>query len=142
MGAHEDQIDIDLPIPVVYYQWLRFEEFPEFMHGVEAVRKIDDTHLHWTVKVGEEIREWDAEITDQVPGRLIAWRSTDGTKNSGVVSFEQLRTNKTRVTLLIESDTRGLVEHDGQASHLPEGQPPSDLERFRDYIASGHHENR
>jgi uncharacterized membrane protein len=139
MGASEDQIDIDLSAPAVYDQWLRFDEFPRFMEGVEAVRKIDDTHLRWTVKAAGGTREWDAQITEQLPGRLIAWCSTDGTKNSGVVAFEQLRANKTRVTLLIECDSgfvkdSGFVEEVGNASHFPEGRAASDLERFRDFM--------
>ena len=136
MGAIEHQIDIDLPVPIVYEQWTKFDEFPCFMSGVEEVRHVDDTHLHWTVKIAGVVREWDAVITDQIPDSVIAWRSTDGTKNSGVVSFEQLRDHRTRVVLLMEFEPEGLIEHVGDAFQVPDGLVISDLERFRDFILS------
>ena len=57
------------------------------MSGVKEVRQIDRSHVHWVAQVGREAREWDAEIVEQVPDRLIAWRSTSGTPNSGRVRF-------------------------------------------------------
>jgi hypothetical protein len=34
------------------------------MDGVESVKQIDDTHLHWIAEIGGKREEWDAEITN------------------------------------------------------------------------------
>jgi uncharacterized membrane protein len=52
MEAIEKSIDIDVPVRAAYNQWTQFEEFPRFMEGVEQVKQIDDTHLHWRAEVG------------------------------------------------------------------------------------------
>jgi uncharacterized membrane protein len=51
----------------VYNQWTQFEEFPHFMEGVEEVRQEGDKRLFWRAKIGGKAKEWEAEITDQVP---------------------------------------------------------------------------
>ena len=87
MPTIEKSIDVRVPVPVAYGQWTQFEEFPRFMEGIEDVVQIDDTHIQWVAEVGGERREWKAEIVEQEPDRVIAWRSTSGTPNSGRVSF-------------------------------------------------------
>src|SRR5215210_6851125 len=86
----EKSIEVDVPVSTAYNQWTQFEEFPRFMGGVEEVRQIDDTHLHWRAKIAGITREFDAEITEQRPDERIAWRSTDGSTHAGVVTFHRL----------------------------------------------------
>ena len=52
---------------VAYQQWTRFEEFPQFMEGVEEVRRLDAKRLHWVANIGGTRKEWDAQITEEVP---------------------------------------------------------------------------
>src|SRR6266436_3496101 len=119
MGSVEQMVDVDLPVRTVYDQWTQFEDFPRFMKGVEEVRQIDDRHLHWKATVAGVTREWDAEIIEQVPDRVIAWRSTNGIKQWGQVSFDELAANKTRVVLRMEIEPHGLVERVGDALQVP-----------------------
>ena len=65
MTTIEKSIEVDVPVPVAYNQWTQFEEFPQFMEGVEEVRQLDDKRLHWKASILGVIREWDAEIVDQ-----------------------------------------------------------------------------
>ena len=81
------EIDVDAPIQAVYNQWTQFESFPHFLHAVKEVTQIDDARTHWVVSVGGVRREFDAEITEQVPDELIAWASVDGKSHSGSVRF-------------------------------------------------------
>jgi uncharacterized membrane protein len=67
MSTVEQSIDVDVPVRVAYDQWTQFESFPTFMDGVEEVRQIDETHLHWRAKVAGHEAEWDAVITEQIP---------------------------------------------------------------------------
>src|SRR5678815_5719860 len=79
MSKIEKSIDVNVPARIAYDQWTQFEEFPSFMEGVESVTQIDDSHLHWRANIGGTIEEWDAEITEQIPDKRIAWRSTRST---------------------------------------------------------------
>ena len=85
------------PVRAVYNQWTQFEEFPRFMAGVKEVRQLDDTHVHWHAEIWGKDKEWDAEITEQVPDQVIAWRSTSGAPNAGAVRFEPVSHDRTRV---------------------------------------------
>lgn len=59
-----------------YARWRNFSQLPQFMRYLESVTELDDRRSHWVAKspVGE--LEWDAEITGDLPGRSISWRST------------------------------------------------------------------
>ena len=96
MSTTTASIDVvNQPIDIVYNQWTQFEEFPKFMEGVEQVRQLDDRHLHWVAEIAGKREEWDAEILEQVPDQRIAWRSTSGARNAGVVSFQPVGRNRT-----------------------------------------------
>ena len=51
MSTIEQSVEVEAPLTTVYNQWTQFEEFPRFMGGVEEVRQLDDTHLHWVAEV-------------------------------------------------------------------------------------------
>src|SRR5690242_5359538 len=72
----EESVEVNVPLSTAYNQWTQFEDFPQFMESVREVRQIDDRHLHWRAEVGGVEKEWDAEITEQIPDERIAWRST------------------------------------------------------------------
>lgn len=103
------------------------------MEGVEEVRQLDDRWLHWRVKIGGREVEWDAEITEQAPDTRIAWRSTGGRGNAGVVDFHRL--DDTQVSLQMASEPEGFTEAVGDKLGLLDRQVEGDLKRFRDYIA-------
>ena len=102
MSTIEESIEVQQPVRTVYNQWTQFEEFPKFMEGVEEVKQVDDTHVHWTAKIAGKTRDWDARITEQIPDERIAWTSEDGAHNAGVVTFHKLDDNTTKVMLQLE----------------------------------------
>ena len=51
MSTTEKSIEIDLPVSTVYNQWTQFEDFPQFMEGVESVTQLDDKRLHWVAEI-------------------------------------------------------------------------------------------
>ena len=93
MSKIQETVDVEVPVSTAYNQWTQFEDFPHFMEGVEAVEQLDDTHLHWKAEIGGKEVEWNAEITEQVPDKRIAWKSTSGARNAGVVTFHRLTDN-------------------------------------------------
>jgi uncharacterized membrane protein len=74
----------------VYWFWHDFENLPRFMTHLESVRVTGEGRSHWTAKgPGGRAVGWDAEIVDERPDELIAWRSLQGADvdNSGYVRF-------------------------------------------------------
>jgi hypothetical protein len=134
MGSTTHSIEINAPLRVVYNQWTQFEEFPAFMEGVEEVRQEDERRLFWRAKIGGKVKEWKSEITSQVPDEKIAWKSVDGSPNSGTVRFQELAPDRTMVTATIEYEPEGFFEKAGDVLGIPSGQMEEDLKRFRDYI--------
>jgi uncharacterized membrane protein len=134
MSTIEQSIEVQVPLQTAYNQWTQFEEFPQFMDGVEEVRQLDDTHLHWVVDLGGQRHEWDAEITEQKPDERVAWKNTDGKDNAGVVTFHRLDEDKTRVMVQIDFVPEGVREKMGDAFGAPDRRVQGDLERFKELV--------
>jgi uncharacterized membrane protein len=134
MSTIEESVEVNVPVRTAYNQWTQFEEFPRFMDGVESVRQVDDTHLHWVAEVAGQRREWDAEITEQHPDERIAWTSTAGHRNAGVVTFHRLAGDRTKIMLQLDHEPAGLVDTAGDALGLVRRRAKGDLERFREMI--------
>ncbi len=115
MSTIEKSIEVNVPVRTAYNQWTQFEEFPKFMEGVEEVRQLDNTHLHWKAKIAGKDTHWNAVITEQRPDERIAWKSTEGAKNAGVVTFHRLSDQKSKVMLQLDYEPEGAVESVGDA---------------------------
>ena len=134
MSQVEQSIDVEVPVRVAYDQWTQFEAFPQFMDGVERVVQKDDKTLEWHAVVGGQEKHWDAEIVEQTPDQRVAWRSTSGATNAGVVTFQPTGPNTTRVTLQLEADPEGPVESAGDAMGFLDRRVTGDLERFKEFV--------
>ena len=131
-----ETLEVDVPVRVAYDQWTQFESFPKFMEGIERVVQVDDTTLEWTASVAGQVKHWRAEITEQRPNEVVAWRSTEGARNDGAVSFEPLGVDRTRLELQLEVEPEGVVEKAGDALGVVERRVRGDLERFKAFIES------
>lgn len=131
-----ESIEINVPVRTAYNQWTQFEEFPQFMNSVREVRQLSDTRLHWRADVAGKEKEWDAEITEQIPDKRIAWRSTSGVSNSGVVTFHKISDSSSRVTLQMDYDPDTMTEQIGDAMGAVRMQVRSNLQKFKELIES------
>ena len=134
MATVTEAITVDCPVSTTYNQWTQFEELPRFMENVRSVQQIDDTHLHWAAEIGGNRHEWDAEITEQRPDQVIAWRALDGQYNSGRVLFEAVDAQTTKITVEIEYGTEGTAETLGARLGADNRRVAGDLERFKELI--------
>lgn len=130
----EKSIEVDAPISTVYNQWTQFEEFPEFMGGIESITQLDDKNLHWVAQIGGVKREWDAKILEQVPDKKIAWAATSGATNAGAVYFAPAGADRTTVRLSLEYEPEGMVENVGDKLGIVATQAEADLKRFKTFI--------
>lgn len=140
MATATSDIDIEAPISSVYNQWTQFEDFPAFMNGVDHVDQRTDGLLHWQVSIGGVEREFDARITERQPDERIAWQSTNGPEQSGVVTFHRLDDDRTRVRLQLEWSPEGFAEAIGSALQLDDAQIARDLGEFKRLIESNEFE--
>ncbi|KAA0940961.1 MULTISPECIES: SRPBCC family protein [Streptomyces] len=135
MSTVKESVEVDVPVSVAYNQWTQFEEFPNFMEGVEEIKQLDDRHNHWTTKIAGVKREFDTEIIDQLPDERITWRTVGGdTHQKGTVSFQRLDETHTRVQLAMEVEPTGAVEKAGDLTGTIDRRIKGDMHRFKEYI--------
>jgi len=132
----EQSVEVQAPLSAVYNQWTQFEEFPRFMQGVEEVRQLDDTHVHWVAEFGGSRHEWDAEITEQHPDHRIAWRALDREGPHGAVTFHPLDDSRTKVLVQMGYEPEGVKESVGSAVGLDSRRVKGDLESFKELVES------
>jgi uncharacterized membrane protein len=136
MPKIQDSIEVQVPVQQAYNQWTQFEDFPKFMEGIQSVQQLDDTHVHWVAEIRGETREWTTEITEQQPDERVAWKTIDGeVKNDGVVSFEQIARDQTRVNVQMDVESESTAENvAGDLLGVVKSQVRGDLERFKQLI--------
>ncbi len=84
-------VTIGHPAEELYSFWRDFTNLPRFMNHLESVQVLDGSKSHWVAKApfGRTV-EWDAEIVNEEPGKMIAWRSLPGADvdSAGSVHFK------------------------------------------------------
>ncbi len=130
----ERSITVDVPARTAYEKWTDFEDFPEFMEGIERVDQTGPNELHWKGKIAGKEKEWDAEIVEQEPVDRVSWRSVTGAPNHGTVKFREMGNDRTEVRLQMEVEPETTVEEIGSWLGLIENRVEGDLENFKEYI--------
>lgn len=135
MAKIEQTIEVNAPVRTAYNQLTKFEQYPRFMDDVKEVRQLDDTHLHWHTRAGNLDLEWDTEITQQIPDRCIAWRTTSGPHYEGRIELKPAEKDRTRLTLTMECEARQqLLAQHGDAEDAITQRTVHDLSRFKKFI--------
>jgi uncharacterized membrane protein len=129
-----ESIDVAVPVSAAYTQWTDFESFPTFMEGVESVRKVDDTHLDWAVKVGRTSRRFRAKILEQTPNQRISWQTETGARHAGVITFEPLDDTHTRITAEMDIDPATFTELVADRVGVLGHRVKDDMTRFKDVV--------
>jgi uncharacterized membrane protein len=85
-----ESVVVNRPARELYDFWRDFTNLSQFMENIKSVEKLDEKRSHWVIKApaGTSV-EFDSFVTEDVPGRLIAWRSEEGATvpNRGRVEF-------------------------------------------------------
>jgi len=136
MPTVQESIRVDVPVRAAYNQWTQFEEFPEFMEGVDSIEQRSPAMTHWVTKFGGAKREFDARITDQVPDERVAWSTVESSdiRQAGVVAFDAVDDQHTDVSLTLDYDPQGIVESVGDRTGFIHKQIKDDLVRFKHFI--------
>jgi uncharacterized membrane protein len=135
MSTVKETVEVDVPVRTAYNQWTQFEDFPNFMEGVEEITQLDDRHNHWTTKIGGVRREFETEIVDQLPDERITWRTTTGdVGQKGMVRFERVDDTHTRVELVMDVEPSGAVEKAADLLGAIDQRIKGDMKRFKRYV--------
>ena len=103
--VHES-IRLEKPIEEIYAFWRSFENLPRFMNHLERVEDLGNNRSHWVAKgPGGRQYEWDAEIINEIPSKVIGWRSLPGSDivTAGSVNFDRARAGSaTQITVTLQ----------------------------------------
>ena len=140
----EEVVRINRPAHELFRFWRNFDQLPMFMDHLVSVRQLDSVHSHWVAKApaGRSV-EWDAEIINEIPDELVAWRTRDTSDvvSAGSVNFKSApegRGTDVRVRLQYHPPAGKL----GSAIAWMFGEEPSqtireDLRRFKRLMEAG-----
>ena len=135
-------VTIARPAQELYDFWRDFSNLPQVMENIESI-ELQGNRSTWRVKApGGRTVEWESVITDDQPGKLLAWQSVEGSeiRNSGRVEFQDAGERGTVVRAVIAYDPPG-----GTIAQLvaklfqrePALQARRDLRRFKQFIETG-----
>lgn len=105
----DEAIVVNAPPRRVYDVWRNLLNLPRLLSHVERVEILDWGRSRWTVKGPAGTRvTWDAELINDKPGEIIAWRTTDAAlvNHAGSVTFEPAGEG-TRVLVSLQYDPPG-----------------------------------
>ncbi len=138
----EQSISVARPAGELYDFWRRLDTLPQFMEHVEEVTTLTDRRSRWRVRapVGSRVT-WEAEIINDVPGRLIGWRSLPGSAihHAGSVHFDQ-GDGSTEVRVVLEYAPPARYIGASMARILgddPQRAVAEDLRRFKAIVERG-----
>lgn len=136
-------INISAPVERVFEFWTACENFPRFMRNVREVRKIHEGRYRWTVAgpAGAPV-EWDAEVTEIEPDRILAWKSVPGSaiEHAGVIHFDPTADGGTRIDIKMSyNPPAGMVGHVIATLFgvSPKKEMDEDLARMKTMIETG-----
>jgi uncharacterized membrane protein len=140
----EHSVTVLRPRAELYAFWRDFTNLPQFMEHLVAVRVDSPARSHWTVKVpGGKTVEWEAEIVNDVPDEIVAWKSVGDpdVANAGAVNFSDAPGDRgTVVKVTLDYEPPGgkfgavLARLFGED---PDRQVREDLRRFKQLMETG-----
>ena len=130
----QQEVDIGVPLEVVYNQWTQFEEWPQFMHRLDQITQEDDCTVSFRTKVWGMSREFVAQIVEQRPDERIQWNVNQGVHHTGVVTFHELGPRLTRVLVTVDVEPGSLIEKAARGMRHIKRALRGDLHRFKAFI--------
>src|SRR6266853_276188 len=95
---------------------------PTVKKSIEVDVPVRVAYDQWT-----QFEEWDADITEQAPDKIIAWRSTSGARNEGTVRFVPAGENKTKIELEMHWEPKDVTEWIGDVLGADDARIQGDL---------------
>ncbi|MBC5811363.1 MAG: SRPBCC family protein [Candidatus Eremiobacteraeota bacterium] len=139
MFEHRASVRVPASSHQVYEMFSHFNDFPKFMSYVKEVTYRDDRTSHWVAEIAGT-HEWTAVNENWSPDRRIGWRSTEGLKNEGSVTFEDRGPGETQLEVVVRYDPpAGILGDAGEKLGVGaefERRLQHDLNRFAEMVRS------
>jgi len=142
--AFSRSVAINRPADELHLFMRNIENLPQLMSHLESVKKIDDRRSHWIAKApAGTTLEWDVVITEDEPGRRLAWRSVEHADlaHRGSVELRPLAEGRgTALKVSLEFDPPGgaIGAAFGKLfGKVPEVQLARDLRRLKQLLETG-----
>ena len=134
---HSVQVEVEVPIELVWSLWSDLEQMPRWMKWIESVQVLEDNPelSRWKLASSGFEFSWLSRILKLVPHQIIQWESVDGLPNRGAVRFYD-RHGSSIVKLTVAYDIPGIlgvVMDNLFLGRVVESTIKADLERFRAY---------
>jgi uncharacterized membrane protein len=128
----------------LYAAWRNFTNLPRWMKHLRSVEVMGERRSRWVAAgpAGSTV-EWEAEITEDRPNEMIAWRSVEGSDvdHTGVIRFEPAAGNRgTMVTVDMRYALPGGTLTSALAAWFGDDPPQAikmDLRRFKQVMETG-----
>jgi len=137
-------VTINKPPQELYDFWRKLENLPQFMHHLERVEETGEKSSHWQAKIAGGIPvAWDAEITEDAPGRRIAWRTKPDSQvqQVGMVEFKEATGGRGAVVdvAILYTPPGGIIgETFGRLLNgVTAEQVKNDISRFKSLMETG-----
>jgi Polyketide cyclase / dehydrase and lipid transport len=126
--------DVAVPVDKAYDAWIKFDQYPKFMHRVLSVEQKEGDKVSWQEKIWFSKRQWEGKITERRKNDRIVWKTTQGTSHKGIVSFHRIDDNLTRVMVEMEFQPTGMMEKMASGLRFVKRAVQADLARFKAYV--------
>ncbi|MEV8550823.1 SRPBCC family protein [Streptomyces glaucescens] len=131
----EESIEVAVPVHTAYNQWTQLKTFPRFMSAVKQVEQLRPNLTRWVVAAGPVRHEFMAEIVEQRPDTLIAWRGLDRRiGHRGEVSFRELAPDRTEIVLRMRFASQGIKGRLLTRAGASPRAVRAELGRFKEFI--------
>ena len=133
-------VETQVPLKICWQLWQDRTRIPNWMPWIAKVEydDIDKTKTKWileTEQFGQKLQfSWTAKDLEPVEYERIAWKSEDGLRNRGSVTFKDVGNNSTKIEMMIEYEVPAVLKPVGElVSPLVGSIIGKDLERFDEF---------
>jgi hypothetical protein len=137
MSMVQQAIEVRAPLHAVYEQLAAFENYPQFMSGVQEVTSIGDDQTHWVMEVDGKRREFDAQITERSLDERVSWATMEGPLLAETITLRPMGETKTQVVAQLEADIAFLMPSDRHGQATLSRRLKNDLTTFKGLLESG-----
>lgn len=127
MSLVQQSIEVGAPLHTVYEQICAFENYPQFMTGVQQVVPIGSDRTHWVMDLDGKRREFDAQITELSLDERVSWATTEGPRLSETFTLRPVDETRTNVVAQLDADLAFLMPSDRHGQETLTRQLKNDL---------------
>ncbi|GGK83046.1 SRPBCC family protein [Mangrovihabitans endophyticus] len=137
MSLVQQSIEVGAPVHNVYEKLAAFENYPQFMTGVQRVTPTGADQTHWVLDVDGRRREFDATITERTLDERVSWCATGGPLLAETLTLRPMGETRTQVVAQLEADIAFLMPGDKHGQETLNRRLKHDLTTLKTLVEQG-----